>query len=194
MWNEIRRKIFHLCGLIYVIGLVYIPRPAYPILLTVLVALIFLLEQARLRVPSVRALFFKYGGTLFREHEYHRLSGVFWMAEGVWVTVMLMKSVPLAATAILYLLLGDTMASLAGKRLRGPKWPRSDKSISGSLACFFMCLFVGWALLRPNYYGWDGIVIGALVATIAEALPSRLNDNFTIPAAATLAFLFCFGW
>jgi dolichol kinase len=194
MWIEIRRKLFHLIGFIYVIGLVYIPRAEYVGLLTSLVAIIFAMEQTRLRVPAVGAWFERNAGALFREEERHRMSGVFWMADGVWITVVLLKSVPLASTALLYLLLGDAIASLAGKRLQGPRLPRSNKSVAGSAACFFMCLFIGVSLLRPNYYGWTGIVAGAVVATVVEAVPIfRLNDNVTIPVAAALTFLACYG-
>ncbi len=193
MWGEIKRKIFHLTGFIYVIGLVYIPRTAYICILTALVALVFTVEQARLRVPRVRSWIERSAGPLFREDERQKMSGIFWMIEGVWITVVLLKSVPLATTALLYLLLGDGIASLAGMRLRGPQWPGSQKSVSGSVACFLMCLFIGVILLRPHYYGWTGIVAGALVATVVELVPIRLNDNVTIPAAAALTFLACYG-
>ena len=193
MWIEIRRKLFHLTGLIYVIGLVYIPRTMYICLLTLLVAFIFTAEQTRLRIPAVGWWFEQHAGGLFRDNERHRMSGIFWMADGIWITVVLLKAVPLATAALLYLLLGDAIVSLAGKRLHGPLWPRSKKSISGSGACFLMCLFIGVSLLRPQYYGWGGIVAGALVATVVEAVPMfHLNDNLTIPVAAALTFLVCY--
>ena len=192
MWIEIKRKLFHLLGLIYVVGLVYIPRTAYIWVLTAAVALIFIAEQIRLRVPAVRSWCERKISHMFREHERRKLSGVFWMIDGVWITVLLLPPVPLAATALLYLLLGDGIASLAGKRLRGPKWPGSQKSVSGSAACFAMCLFIGVTLLRPRYYDWSGIVAGAFVATVMEGLPWRFNDNFTIPVSAALTFLVCY--
>jgi dolichol kinase len=55
-----------------------------------------------------------------------------------------------------------------------------------------MCLFVGAVLLRPHYYGWSGIVTGALVATIVEGVPLWFDDNVTIPVAAALTFLVCY--
>jgi glycerol-3-phosphate acyltransferase PlsY len=192
MWTEIKRKLFHLTGLVYVVGLIYIPRTAYIWTLTAVVAVVFTLEQIRLRVPAAHAWCERTVWHLFREHEREKMSGVFWMAEGAWITVLLLKSVPLASAALLYLLLGDAVASLAGKRLKGPKWPGSQKTVSGSAACFCMCLAIGVALLRPHYYEWSGIVAGAAVATLAEALPLRLNDNLTIPVAATLTFLACY--
>jgi dolichol kinase len=194
MWTEIRRKSFHLLGFVYLLGLVYIPRPTYLVMLTVWLAVVFAIEQTRLRVPAVARFFTIIAGGLFREKETRKMTGVFWMAEGAWLTVVLLEPIPLAATAFLYLLLGDGIASLAGKRLGGRHWPNSPKRISGSVACFCMCLFIGAVLLRPAFYGWSGIVAGALVATLIEFLSLRLDDNVTIPLAATLTFLVCYGF
>ncbi|HRS95513.1 MAG TPA: phosphatidate cytidylyltransferase, partial [Candidatus Latescibacteria bacterium] len=66
------------------------------------------------------------------------------------------------------------------------------KSIEGSLACLIACFVAGtaWAEL-PLACVWTG----AVVATLAEALPLRVNDNAIIPvssgaAMAGLMFLF----
>jgi dolichol kinase len=91
------------------------------------------------------------------------------------------------ATALLYLVLGDGVASLAGKGLKGPRWFRSDKRISGSVACFLMCAAAGAALLRPDM-GWGLILAGAAAATLIEMGPVPLNDNLVIPAGSALVW------
>lgn len=189
MWSEIKRKLFHMVGLIYVIGLIYIPRTLYIWVLTIAVMLIFLIEQLRLKKPAVQMWFDRIASGLFREKERHKMSGVFWMLEGVWLTVLLQPAIPLAVAALLYLLLGDSVASLVGRRFHGPKWPGSSKGLIGSTACFLMCLFIGVALLRPHYYEWPGIIVTATVVTLVEGLSLRVDDNFTIPVAASLSFL-----
>lgn len=191
MWAEIKRKFFHLAGLSYVVALIYLPRKTYLILLTCLLAVEFAFESLRLHQPAFREFFLKWFGKLIREEEKTRFSGVFWMLSGVTVTVMLAPQVPIAATALLYLLLGDGVASLVGMRFGGPHWPNSRKRMSGSFACFAVCLFVGSVLLRP--YGLRGIVIGAATATVTEFGFGKFDDNFTIPVVSTAALLMSYG-
>lgn len=192
MWTEIRRKSFHLLSLIYVVGLIYMPRPRFLLALVALFTMVFAVEWTRLKIESVNALFMRRFGFLFREEERHSFTGVLWMLLGVITAVYLLPPVPLAATAILYLVLGDGVASLIGMRLQGPRWPDSRKRLSGSLACFLVCLLIGIVLLRP-IYGWHGIVLGAIAATLLEKGFWRLNDNFVIPAGSALVFMACYG-
>lgn len=188
MWHEIKRKIFHLAALVYVVGLIYMPRPVYLIVLTCLFALELSLEIIRLKNAATGRWFAARFGGLMREEEKSKLSGVFWMLLGVLTTVLVAKPVPMAASALLYLILGDAIASLVGMRFGGPHWTGSKKRMSGSLACFAVCLFVGVVLLRPSYE-WHVVVIGALAATFLEHIPIRINDNFLIPTGSALALL-----
>lgn len=185
MWSEIKRKSFHFCGIIYVIGLIHIPRPAYVAILTMALIVVLAFEMARLKIPTVGRWVEKIFGSLLRSGEQGRPSGVFWMLAGVNVTVVLVESVPLAAASLLYLILGDGVASLAGMRLGGPHWPRSQKRVSGSLACFLVCLLIGVVLLQPQF-GWGAVVVGALVATVVEFGVVPMDDNFTIPVISGL--------
>lgn len=188
MWKEIKRKFFHLTALIYVVGLVYLPRPTYLALLRVLFVLELAFELARVNHQGFNRWFTaRYGGML-RDEEKSSFSGVFWMLLGVQTTVALVEPVPLAATALLYLILGDTVASLIGMRLGGPHWPGSKKRLSGSIACFAVCLFIGVVLLSPAY-GWPVVVIGALAATFLETLSLQINDNFLIPVGSSLVLI-----
>ena len=57
------------------------------------------------------------------------------------------------------------------------------KSLEGSLACFLFCILV--ALLVPHLPLWVG-AIGALVATLVEAAPLPINDNFSVPLVSGL--------
>ncbi|MCB4756534.1 MAG: hypothetical protein LHV69_05820 [Elusimicrobia bacterium] len=188
MESEIKRKLFHLVSLGYVAGLYGIPEPAYIVALLSFLALVSLVEFLRLKFKPVNDWFFRHFGGLFRKEEGTRLTGAFWMLLGVTITVTLSAEKQVAVSAILYLILGDGVASLAGKSLRGPRWPNSVKRLTGSLACFLVCVLIGYYLLLPTH-GWIGVLAGALTATVVEVLPLPLNDNLTIPVGSVLTLL-----
>lgn len=188
MWREIKRKFFHLSALIYVVGIIYLPRRTYLCILAAAFVLVLVVEVARLKRPALNEWFQLRFGGLFRERERDRLSGVSWMLAGVLTTVAMAEPLPIAVAAILYLVLGDAVASLVGIRLGGPHWPGSDKRISGSLACFAVCLVIGAVILREPY-GWAAVLVGALAATIFERGVVPVNDNFLIPTGSALTLL-----
>ncbi len=83
--------------------------------------------------------------------------------------------------ALTFLVLGDAAAAIIGKRFGRPAY--WGKSPHGSLACFVVCLTVGWPLLGDVRI----VVVGALAATIAEALPVPMDDNMRVPIFSGLA-------
>ncbi len=66
------------------------------------------------------------------------------------------------------------------------------KSLEGSLACFLACWLAGTLFLAPPF-GSREVVVGALVATVAEALPLPVNDNLWLPLLPGLALMFLRG-
>lgn len=90
----------------------------------------------------------------------------------------------IAAAALGYLVLGDAAAALVGRRFgRHRVW---GKSLEGSLACFLCCLVLGWMLLPGRPLAVFG---GALVATLAEALPLPVDDNWSVPLLSAAALV-----
>lgn len=160
-------------------------RPQFLRVVFSLWVIISILEILRLHTPAGRYLSDRFAGGLLREHERSHFSGAWWMLLGVMASGFLLDPFRLAATPILYLLLGDTAASLVGIQLKGPRWPGSQKSISGSFGCFFVCVIVGFVLLKPSF-GWSLVFMGAFAATFFEMNPLRLNDNLLIPLGSAL--------
>jgi len=90
---------------------------------------------------------------------------------------------------------GDGMATLAGTTIRSSRIPwNRDKSVAGTLAFFvsgaLAGAFVAW-WCRPNvtptpdlWFSIAGPVVAALVAAFVETIPSRLDDNVSVPASA----------
>ena len=193
MESELKRKLFHFLGLLYVGALFVLPRRTYLISLAILLGIVTSIETLRLKNPAINDWLLQKLGGMARERELRRFSGIFWLLAGVTLTVAMTSSVALAATALLYVILGDAAASLAGIKLGGPHWPKSSKRVSGSLACLVVSIAIGVFVLRPESYGWVGILVGALTATAVEAGLLPGDDNFSIPVASAMALLLSYG-
>ena len=84
--------------------------------------------------------------------------------------------------ALSFLILGDTAAAVVGKAIG--RTPVFGKTLEGSIACFVVCVLVGWAI--PDL-SWARTIAGAAMATLFELLPVPLDDNLRIPLASGFA-------
>jgi len=90
---------------------------------------------------------------------------------------------PASSVAIYALAFGDGIASVAGKLLAGRNSVRiGEKTLIGSVFCFFAVLFSAYAVLRNLRLA----LISAAAATILELLPVRDADNLIIPLGTGL--------
>lgn len=83
--------------------------------------------------------------------------------------------------AILYLVIGDTVAALVGLSFGHQKIFR--KTLEGTLACLISCVLLAYFVpkLPGINLSFKVSLIGAITATIVEALPTEVNDNVVIP-------------
>ena len=92
-----------------------------------------------------------------------------------------------AAAALMYLIVGDTLAAIVGKA-----WGRTriygKKTLEGFLAGLVSSFLAAWALV-PGV-GPGPLAIAALAAAIVEVLPIPVDDNFRIPLVAGLVLEF----
>jgi len=114
-------------------------------------------------------------GSLIRDHEHNTLTGATYLVLSSLLCITLFSKT-VAVAAISFLVLGDTMAALVGRSFGKKRF--FQKSIEGSLACFFSCLLCG-SLVPQLSFGVS--VVGALVATLVELLPLPIDDNLRIP-------------
>jgi uncharacterized protein (TIGR00297 family) len=96
-----------------------------------------------------------------------------------------------AAIGWTLLAFGDGFATLAGKALPAAKLPwNRDKSYAGLIAFFVAgsvtSIAVGYWL---DYRHPGVIVIAALAAAITESLPLHIDDNLTVPFAASVTLI-----
>lgn len=195
MREEIKRKLFHSLALGYVAGVFLLPRPLFIGVLIGLLFLDILFEVSRLKIPAFADFCQRWVGGLVRKEENTKLTAVFWMLLGVISSALIIKPALVVATVYLFLIFGDGAASLAGKGLGGPQWPGSPKRISGTAACFFVCVALGFLILSPAYSS-AGILAAAAAATFFEFGFFSINDNLMIPLGTSLAFkwIYNLGW
>ncbi len=181
--HEVVRKLIHLTTSLLPISLLIIgPEPGVSLVAVILI-LAIILDVVRLRFPSVKRLFERVFGESLRPHEANALTGSTFMCIGGLACILIFE-VSIAATALLFLTVGDSAAALIGLR-----WGRTrlvpGKTLEGSLACLIMCIII--VVVVPGVPFAVGIV-GALVATVVELFGTRIiDDNLGIPILSALA-------
>jgi dolichol kinase len=198
---EVRRKAIHLSGLSVPLGLIFFGRSFTAWAVALVLALSLLVEAQRLRgrisLPEVR------------EHEKTRVASYIYYMAGCLLTVLLFPEM-IAAVAILFLALGDTVSGLVGSivkncNVRSPSLPADGAGEVGTAsrpfapalgwrvkplpvlaATFAACLLIG--IVTSSYTGlpWPVYLCGAAGAAFADGVAilvrgRGLDDNFSIP-------------
>lgn len=139
------------------------------------------IEFSRFLVPALNRVVCKIFAPVGREYEARKFSGMSWFLLAVVLTIVLFEK-EIAIVSLLFLIFGDSAATLVGERFGKTKvW---GKSLEGSMAFFLTCLVIGIILLFSELLIEMKLILwGALAATLAELAPLPLNDNFTIALA-----------
>ena len=190
-YNEFKRKAIHLVALAIPIGYSPLPKFLSLLILTPFALGSIVIDIIRLKRLPLHGFLDRLIGPMLREHEDSNFTGSSYILTAAVLSILLFdKSVAIAA--ISFIILGDIAAALIGRRYGKLKinwnFARSDiqtgpnlskkKTFEGSWACLFMCILV--ALIVPGLPLWIGVV-GAFVATVVEALPIPIDDNFSVP-------------
>jgi dolichol kinase len=178
--RELQRKSLHV-GMIIVPAWVYL-MPHTTALLGLILATFatVAIDLLRLSDHRLRRFFLRLFRSVIRPHEEeHLLGSTHYMIAALLSVVVFDHEIAIAALA--FLVLGDAAAAIIGKRFGTPRfW---GKSPQGSFACFVVCLLVGWPLLASPWLA----LVGAVTATVAEAMPSPLDDNMRVPIFGGIA-------
>mgnify|MGYP006951090853 CR=1 FL=1 len=185
--SELKRKAIHLASFSIPLGYYLTPdawQRDWERALLAAVILSLAIEVFRLNHLPTRNLFRHFFGELLRNHEEASLLGSTYLLIACLLSIHLFPK-PIAALALSFLIVGDTMAAIVGKWLGRVRI--FDKTLEGSLACLLTCY--GLTLLVPEI-PFQVAIVGALTATIFELLPIPLDDNFRIPLSAGFAMDF----
>jgi dolichol kinase len=182
--QEIWRKSTHM-GAMIIPGGYYFLHLSKSEMLSIMIpcaVIMVMIDISRLRRWSFWERFAcKIGGKMVRGHE---AAGDFTGASYILISVCLtvaMYTKPVAIAAIAFIIVGDTLAALIGRKLGRHRFGR--KSVEGSLGCLAGTCLVAW--LVP---GLTPLVAfsGAVVAAVTEALSTSIDDNITVPIISGL--------
>jgi dolichol kinase len=187
--QEIKRKLFHMLGGVYLLVYALLPRRQALIYLAGLGVVIIVAESIRLLRPGVNAWFMERLGSLARAAEARHVSGIFWTWLGCWLTMVVFSRRRIVLPALGFLVFGDAAAALIGKGIGKHHWPgHPHKSFEGSAAFAIAALICGLYFL-PFWV----VLPAALITAWIETRRLPWNDNFWIPLAGA-ACLRIFSW
>jgi dolichol kinase len=183
---ELARKATHMGALVIPIGYLVLGLSRQTAFLTMMpIALTMLLiDISRLRNWAFwRAIGRPLISPIIRHHEHNGdFTGATYILLSACFSIGLFAK-PIAIAAIAYIIVGDSFAAVIGRRYGRHKFGR--KSIEGSLGCLIGTLLV--ASLGSLYGLTLGFAVaGAFVATIIEAISTKIDDNVTVPLASGL--------
>lgn len=159
---------------------VYLTPPNWALLgLIIATSATVALDLLRLSDRRLRRFFLSLSRSLIRSHEQEHLLGSTYFMIAALLSVLAFDD-RIAIAALTFLIIGDTVAAIVGKKYGKPMY--WGKSPHGSLACFAVCFVIGAALLDNQWV----VVAGALAATLAEALPVPMDDNMRVPIVSGL--------
>ncbi len=182
---KLLRKAWHLIGLIFPISYFWLTKFQISIFIGICLFVFLSLDYLRLNKPSLNKWVFAKFNKLLKDKEKTELIGNTALLTST-LLVVLFFSKPIAISALVFLSVGDVAASVFGS-LYGRNRILRQKTLEGSLA-FLTASLIGAAILVVCGLPISThiLIAGALAATIIEAIPLFLDDNFTIGLAAGL--------
>jgi len=201
--EEIGRKLLHLFALLMPVGIFYLPKRSFPdyaapLILAFILAVCLSVEYLRSNDPAVQNIFIRFFGFMLRKEESFIITGATWVVgSSLLCSILFIRHPHIAFIAMTLFILGDAAAALVGLSIGRIKI--GNKSLEGSLGCFFLCLGLFYfvfpyvpGLLNP----WGGkapavmIWTVSFIVTLFELIPLKvspeitINDNLAVPVIA----------
>ncbi len=174
--GEILRKLTHTSAISIPIFYYFTDQRLVLTLLAVGLAIFLTIDLLRFFGHSrTKGFIHNYFGLMIRPHEKANLTGATYILASSILTILIFDK-PIAILAIAFIVIGDAAGAIVGRL-----WGRNrywNKTLEGSASFFIACCIV--ALPVPGIPWWVKI-LGALVATVAEAFSFYVDDNLTVP-------------
>jgi dolichol kinase len=177
--GEIFRKLIHLGAIAIPIGYHFLGIGVVIPVLAVCLAASLCLDYVRLYGNrKSRYFIYRYMGIMIRPREKRDFIGASYILSGSILTILLFDK-PIAIAAISFIVIGDTAGAIIG-RLWG-KVRFRNKSLEGSISFLIACIVAGTII--PGIPFWV-IIVGAVAATIVEAITLHIDDNLIVPVTS----------
>ena len=181
--SEAQRKAIHIASIVLPLAILY-EWPPWPRgraewrwLLIALTLLAIAIDLVRIHERRARRFFRQFFGELIREHERWSLLGSTYLLIAALLAIEIFP-LPVAAAALGFTVLGDSLAALVGKG-----WGKRrffDKTLEGAAAGLVGSLLWAAFLVAAGHLPWQIAVTGALAASLIEILPIPLDDNLGV--------------
>lgn len=147
--------------------------------------LMVLIDIARLRDWTFwRVCASRFISPLIRAHESAGdFTGAFYILGSMCASIALFPKL-IAIAALSFIIVGDSFAAIIGRKFGRHRF--HGKSLEGSLGCLSGTALVALAMSQLGLPLVTGLV-GAVTATIAEAISFEIDDNVSVPLVSGLA-------
>ena len=180
--KEVPRDLVQIAGgIVIILGIFYIGMVEALFFLTVFILIYFLIINTVKDKNNFKAARF----LTSLERENTKLGvGASWFAIGILTLVTVVHNLNFIILVVIAVTFGDSIATIAGSKLKGPKlFFNKKKSYSGFFSMFAVTAAAGFYLM--GIYG----ILYAVVAVFAEALSTfPIDDNFSIPVFMTIVY------
>lgn len=180
---ELGRKAFHMLALVYWAAFLVLGWPLTGKVMAAWLAVVLVIETARLKVPPVERFLVGLFDGMMRETERRHYSGIVHTTAGSLAAMLIARGdAVIVGAAIGQLAFGDAAAALVGKAFGRVKLFGGQKSLEGTLAGFA----AGYAVAVACGVGPLGAFASAWAASVVEVLPTTpwFNDNLWMPIAS----------
>lgn len=181
--GELKRKAIHLSMIAIPVWLYLAPPSLANLGLIIATIITIVLDVARLSDNRLKSFFLRFFRSLMRPHEVEHLMGSTYFMIASLISVLVFDKM-IAIAALSFLVLGDAIAAVIGKKYGSIRY--WGKSVEGSAACFACCFVVGAILMGVQKEALMLVAAGSLAATLAEALPAPMDDNMRVPLISGL--------
>jgi len=171
-----------LAGLSIVMAMCFLPKMTLLLSLGSVTFLFLVFEFIRLRVSGINWWFISRFGSMLRKEEASSVTTSSYVLVAALVSYMAFGR-DIAILSVSFLAIGDVAAAIVGQHIGRTRL--FGKALEGDLACFFSCLAIGFVLYYTGLnVGSRTIVIGAVGATVGQAIQMPVDDNLTLPLFA----------
>tara|TARA_B100000683_G_scaffold273591_1_gene319578 strand:+ start:1986 stop:2807 length:822 start_codon:yes stop_codon:yes gene_type:complete len=197
---QLPRRIFHMANgsIIATLYLHYVEHSFAVHTIGIGVCLFYIFEQLRVKYPEYADSFSIISSYFYRAEEQLKESAMIPYAMGLLLTILSFPKI-ISVVAIFTLATSDPLSAIIG--IKFGKHPfLENKTYEGSGAFFitcFLCIFLPFHFVIGLTVGKNIMLslIWSLLVTAFEALPSRVDDNLTIPlVTATIGWIITTLW
>ena len=180
------RRLWHLIGgSFFPILALFVSKEVLLITLGAMAGIFVAWEIVRFASPRVNRWMVPHLGVILKGEERSRPTGTTYLLLAS-LAVFLLFDKYVAIASLLFLSIGDLMATVIGEKFG--KRILFNKSSEGSLACLASCLLIGIVMSRLTpAMALPVAIVGAVSATIVELVPIPIDDNLTVPVVSAAA-------